>query len=179
MLNILEGMLQLKLLLIFSAISVRASQDNGLAMKEMADALSILRKDLSAVQDENLKMAQELNSLKKQVHRLNTYLSDQDEANNSNKTADHLQENDVEERLEKLEELSKVGTLRSCNEYAAFGIKTSGEYTIDPDGLLVGLPPFSVYCRFTGEDDAVTEVFHNTEDTKDVDHCHNPGSLLQ
>ena len=77
--------------------------------------------------------------------------------------------------MEKLEDLSKVGTLRSCNEYAAFGIKTSGEYTIDPDGPLVGLPPFSVYCRFNGEDEAVTEIFHNTEDTQDVDHCHDPG----
>ena len=77
--------------------------------------------------------------------------------------------------MEKLEDLSKVGTLRSCNEYAAFGIKTSGEYTIDPDRPLVGLPPFSVYCRFNGEDEAVTEIFHNTEDTQDVDHCHDPG----
>ena len=53
-------MLQLSLLLVSSAIAVQAIQDNGLALKEMADALSILRKDLSAVQNENFKMAQEL-----------------------------------------------------------------------------------------------------------------------
>ena len=94
--------------------------------------------------------------------------------NNSNAEY-YIKETDVEERVEKLEELSKVGTLRTCNEYAAFGIKSSGEYTIDPDGLLVGLPPFKVYCTFDGVGGAVTELFHDAEDLIDVEHCHDPG----
>ena len=45
----------------------------------------------------------------------------------------------VEERLQHLEELSKIHTLRSCNEYDEYGINTSGTYFIDPDGPLVGI----------------------------------------
>ena len=48
-------------------------------------------------------------------------------------------QNDLESRVEKLEELAKIGTLRTCAEYAQYGLKTSGLYMIDPDGPL--LPP--------------------------------------
>ena len=53
-------------------------------------------------------------------------------------------EDDIEVRVTKLEELAKIGTLRSCSEYAAFGLKTSGAYMIDPDGGLLGQEPFQV-----------------------------------
>ena len=32
-------------------------------------------------------------------------------------------QNELEERVEKLEELAKIGTLRSCAEYAQYGLK--------------------------------------------------------
>ena len=53
-------------------------------------------------------------------------------------------EDDIEERVSKLEDLAKIGTLRSCSEYAAYGLKTSGAYMIDPDGGLIGQEPFQV-----------------------------------
>ena len=54
----------------------------------------------------------------------------------------------LEDRIEKLEELAKVGTLRTCAEYAQYGLKTSGLYMVDPDGPLLGQPPFQVFCNF-------------------------------
>ena len=56
---------------------------------------------------------------------------------------------DLEERVSKLEELIRIGTLRSCSEYSEYGLKTDGFYNIDPDGPLLGHPPFQVYCNFT------------------------------
>ena len=52
---------------------------------------------------------------------------------------------DLEARVAKLEELSKVNVLRSCAEYSQFGFSASGLYMVDPDGLLLGKPPFQVY----------------------------------
>ena len=54
----------------------------------------------------------------------------------------------LEDRVSKLEELAKVGTLRTCAEYAQYGLKTSGLYMVDPDGPLLGQPPFQVFCNF-------------------------------
>ena len=58
-------------------------------------------------------------------------------------------EQDLEARVTKLEELIKIGTLRSCAEYSQYGLKTVGYYMIDPDGPLLGQPPFQVFCNFT------------------------------
>ena len=55
---------------------------------------------------------------------------------------------DLESRVEKLEELAKIGTLRTCSEYAQYGLKSSGLYMVDPDGPLIGHPPFEVFCNF-------------------------------
>ena len=54
----------------------------------------------------------------------------------------------LEDRVEKLEELAKIGTRRTCAEYAQYGLKTSGLYMVDPDGPLLGHPPFQVFCNF-------------------------------
>merc|ERR1712037_793422 len=79
---------------------------------------------------------------------------------------------DLEDRVVKLEDLAKIGTLRSCYEYSQYGLKTSGPYMVDPDGGLIGQEPFQVHCNFkTG----ATEVMHDTEDLTDVEHCHDPG----
>ena len=54
----------------------------------------------------------------------------------------------LEDRVKKLEELAKIGTLRTCAEYAQYGLTTSGLYMVDPDGPLLGQPPFQVFCNF-------------------------------
>ena len=92
---------------------------------------------------------------------------------------------EIEARLTKLEDLAKIGTLRSCFEYSQYGLKSSGSYMIDPDGGLIGQEPFQVlrsvkkitfkiqvYCNFTT---GATEVLHDTEVLTEVEHCHDPG----
>ena len=98
-------------------------------------------------------------------------------------TLDDLKSNvpTLEERVEKVEQLAKVGTQRSCEEYADYGIRASGVYTIDPDGLLVGLPPFNVFCNFnvtSGE--VTTEVIHShSEGLNVIDNCEDPGCYVK
>ena len=82
---------------------------------------------------------------------------------------------DLEERVAKLEQLIRIGTLRSCAEYSQYGLKTDGFYMIDPDGPLLGHPPFQVFCNFTS---GSTEVLHDTETLTEVEHCHDPGKYF-
>ena len=88
-------------------------------------------------------------------------------------------EPDVEERLTKLESLARVGDLRSCEEYSRFGIRVSGQYTIDTDGLQIGEPPFEVMCLFDIDGGAVTELWHDSEQSNEVVHCHDPGCFTK
>ena len=81
-------------------------------------------------------------------------------------------EEDIEDRVAKLEQLARIGTLRSCAEYSSYGLKSSGMYNIDPDGPLLGREPFQVYCNF---ETGATEVLHDSENLTVVDHCHEPG----
>ena len=84
-------------------------------------------------------------------------------------------EDDLEERVTKLEELTKAVTLRSCSEYADFGLRTTGIYMIDPDGPLIGQEPFGVRCNFSS---GATEVLHNAGTLSPVEHCHDPGKRV-
>ena len=67
----------------------------------------------------------------------------------------------LEERVETLEELSKINSLRSCHEYAMQGLKQPLTYNVDPDGHLMGNPPVEVICNF---DQGTTEISHDKED---------------
>ena len=58
-------------------------------------------------------------------------------------------DNELEDRVTKLEEISRIGTLRTCAEYGQYGLKSSGLYVVDPDGALIGQEPFQVYCNFS------------------------------
>ena len=46
-----------------------------------------------------------------------------------------------------LKEISKARILRTCDEYAQFGINTNGLYFIDPDGQLFGDKPIQGILR--------------------------------
>ena len=85
-------------------------------------------------------------------------------------------EKELEDRVSKLEQLAKIGTLRTCAEYTRYGLKSSGMYNIDPDGPLLGREPFQVFCNF---ETGATEVLHDSENLTVVDHCHDPGNITE
>jgi len=82
---------------------------------------------------------------------------------------------ELEAQVERLEELGKIHTLRSCSEYGMFGVTKSGFYEVDPDGPLIGNPPFTAYCRFEGGN-ATTEVTHDNENVTEITSspCEDP-----
>ena len=67
----------------------------------------------------------------------------------------------LEKRVEKLEELSKFKTLRSCQELSNRGLTKSGLFDIDPDGDGIGYGPITVYCNFETNE---TSIYHDRED---------------
>ena len=81
---------------------------------------------------------------------------------------DKVSNKTVEERLDHLEEMEKLSSVRSCYELEQYGIKISNTYNIDPDGPLIGLSPFPVFCNF---EKSQTEVLHNHEYPVEIEHC--------
>jgi hypothetical protein len=134
-------------------------------MKDFRQVLNELAK-LKGDLNELAKLKEDFNNNSIELNRLKKQIAD---------------EPNLDDILEKLKQLSRIGTLRSCEEYAAFGIRTSGMFPIDPDGILVGRPPFNAYCRFndnTGQ--VVTEVMHTySENLTNVEHCLDPGCYVK
>ena len=98
-----------------------------------ADRLAVLKQRIDRVEAENV-------HLKKQIEQLAAAHSESQE-----KLDKIVEEKDeLEERVAKLEELSRVNVLRSCAEYQQYGFSRSGFYLVDPDGSLIGHPPFQV-----------------------------------
>ena len=115
------------------------------------------------------------NAMKKQETTINELTQD---VNMLNKKVGELEyklekvtNKSVEERLDHLEEIEKISALRSCHELQEYGIKTSGVYTIDPDGPRSGYAPFAVVCNF---EQGFTEVRHNYEYPVEIEHCNTP-----
>ena len=79
-------------------------------------------------------------------------------------------DDDFEERLEMVEELSKVKILRSCEELARHGVAKNGAYTIDPDGEMISSDPIVVNCIFDSGN-VITEIPHYQEKPIVIDHC--------
>ena len=50
----------------------------------------------------------------------------------------------IVERVEKLEQLSKYKSLRTCQEISNHGVTLSGMYDIDPDGQGIGYEPITL-----------------------------------
>ena len=129
-------------------------QGQSLALEKLSDDMketirSFMKEEFNAMTEEIVELKEKVRKLEKVVH-----------VNDENK--------DVEERLTHLEELSKLHKARTCTELAQYGIQTSGEYTLDPDGDLVGLKPITVYCDFEHN---ITEIPHDSEFTIKIEKC--------
>ena len=102
--------------------------------------------------------------------KLSNSLLQDDDKNDAN--------DDFEERLEFVEEMTKVKTLRSCEELARHGISKSGMYQIDPDGEMISNDPIRVNCIFENGQ-AITEISHYQEKVIVVDNCEGIGCFKQ
>jgi len=83
----------------------------------------------------------------------------------------NLNNKTIEERIETLEEKSKLNIRRSCYEYSTYGLTTSGIYQIDPDGELIGSEPINVYCNLT---DGSTQLLHDKDFVVEIEPCPEP-----
>ena len=79
------------------------------------------------------------------------------------------------ERVDKLEQLSKYKTLRTCQEISNRGLTLSGMYDIDPDGQGIGYEPITVHCDF---DTGSTQILHDKEDVIKIEKCDQIGCAV-
>ena len=77
-----------------------------------------------------------INSLLNRIEGLETRVQTLERQNSELKAEKNDEKGDVDERLNHLEEVSKMKIARTCDELSRYGITTSGEYTLDPDAEL-------------------------------------------
>ena len=121
-----------------------------------ADRLAALEQRVDRVEAENVNLKRQMRESREKLDKIveeNSDLKSQIEqlAEAREKLDKTVEEKDeLEERVAKLEELSKVNVLRSCAEYQQYGFSRSGFYLVDPDGSLIGNPPFRVKTSSAG-----------------------------
>ena len=114
----------------------------------------------------------ELKDLKARVVQLEREVSAlKDDKNDSQMDT----EDNLEGRVEKLEQLSKFKTLRTCQELASRGLTLSGLYEVDPDGDGIGHAPIQVYCDFQSN---TTQVLHDKEEMIKIEKCPGVGCAV-
>jgi len=139
-----------------------------------------LNKKVSLLSEKMISLSNEVVSLKDRVANLeatnselqsiisNDNIKSSMDSETGTRVDDMVQNKTLEERVSHLEDLAMIKSLRSCHEYSLYGITTSGLFTIDPDGDLVGLEPIEVYCDFQEQ---TTQVMHDKEYVVDIPHC--------
>ena len=115
-----------------------------------------LRSQMTDLENENLELRSKMEDVNDEVELLKDELED------------------VNKEVEYLKELSKLLSVRTCDEMHDFGLNKSDYYFIDPDGPLNGEEPIRVYCDFT-EDYGFTKIPHDSENRIEVTHCKEPG----
>ena len=105
-------------------------------------------------------LIKKVDQLEHQNYELNERLEKQEKKS--------ILQDDFEERLGHVEEVSKLKTPRTCYELWEHGVKTSADYFLDPDGELIGNPPILAYCDF---EKGTTEIRHDKEFEIKVEKC--------
>ncbi|CAG0893350.1 unnamed protein product [Darwinula stevensoni] len=85
---------------------------------------------------------------------------------------DELQLNTTEARLQYLEAISLQIAPRTCQTLADLGVTRTGEYLVDPDGVLIGDAPIKVLCDM---ESVSTIVLHDSMENTAIDRCADPG----
>ena len=135
-----------------------ASGTENESFQHLANQMKSFESKLKVLESEN-------NDLKISVQNLT----------NENKALKRLVDDSLEQRVEKLEELSKLKSVRTCQELSNRGITQSGVYEIDPDGDGIGFGPITVYCNFLTNE---TSIYHDKEDVIKIDKCDTEGCAV-
>merc|ERR1712062_779003 len=72
---------------------------------------------------------------------------------------------EIEDRLDKCEELGKLHYVRSCEDLKRQGVSKNGEFYVDPDGNGQGEDPILVSCDF---EQGTTSVHHNVTNQTEI-----------
>ena len=154
----------------------RISKFSAIIMKLIAFAfILILRGNATKGSESDVEYVQ--NVIQALLNRIATL---EERLDNSEKSISELKKTEVldipiEDRVEKLEQMSKYKTLRSCQEMSNRGVTLSGLYDIDPDGEGIGHEPIKVYCDFnTGS----TQILHDKEDVIKIEKCDQIGCAV-
>ena len=118
---------------------------------------------LEIVESKNHALENEKNEMKSQLNLLEL-----------EKTELRSKLDDINDEVDHLKELTKMLSVRTCDEMHMYGVNKSNYYFIDPDGALNGEEPIRVYCDFT-KDYGLTQISHNSEERIEVAHCNDPG----
>ncbi|CAG0893240.1 unnamed protein product [Darwinula stevensoni] len=99
-----------------------------------------LRHDYENLQAQNMRLSQNYENLRKNTEHLKSfnqgYLNDRYDS----------YRNLTDGRLQYLETITLQITPRTCQTLADMGVKQTGTYFVDPDGVLRGDPPIQVLC---------------------------------
>lgn len=131
----------------FSKLDINELMDVITRVQSMENEKNELRSQMTNLQNENHELRAEMKNLKSEIK-------------------------DINAEVEHLKELSKLLSVRTCDEMYDYGLTKSDYYFIDPDGPLNGEEPIHVYCDFT---EGLTQISHDSEDNIEVTHCPDPG----
>ena len=76
---------------------------------------------------------------------------------------------EVNKDLNFLKEMSKLTSVKNCQDLKENGINITGEVEVDPDGPQTGEPPISVVCH----EDGTTEI--GQEVKEEIENCVHSG----
>ncbi|CAG0896084.1 unnamed protein product [Darwinula stevensoni] len=137
--------------------------------QELAGDIARIKHDMNVLRLRNKNLKLDYENLEHDIKNIKSQF--QEYLNRSDKT----KLENVRERLEYLEAITKQITPRTCEALANLGITKTGTYLVDPDGSLFGDPPIQVLCDMgTGQSKIhyCSARFYG----KDLDnHCTEPG----
>ncbi|CAG0899890.1 unnamed protein product [Darwinula stevensoni] len=150
-----------------------------------------MRKDLENLTENHENLRKDYENLRNDTENLRKYTEKLSEDNeNLRKDYENLktsrqesiferdelkhQLNTMEGRLQYQEAISLQITPRTCQTLADLGVTRTGEYFVDPDGVLIGDTPIKVLCDMQ-TDPVSTIVLHDSMGNTAIDRCAHPG----
>ncbi|CAG0885961.1 unnamed protein product [Darwinula stevensoni] len=129
-----------------------------------------LRNDKESLRDDYKKLKNDFENMRKEHENLKSSLEEHFRERDELK----LQLNTTEGRLQYLEAITRQITPRTCQMLAELGITRTGEYFVDPDGVLSGEAPIKVRCDME-TDPVSTIVLHDSMGSTVIDRCADLG----